>query len=87
MDLKDTYTLPEIEEIIAWFEARKETLPKEFRLDKAVFLPEFGETVKNLCMLARQQYGNPTFGAQIGMLFRIREKLQSEDKKESESPQ
>lgn len=87
MDLRDTYTLPEIEEIVGWFESHEKTLPREFHLEKAVFFPNFGETVKNLCMLAQQQYNNPTFGAQIGMLFRIREKLQSEDKETAENPQ
>lgn len=75
MELKSTYTDSEIDEITSWFSAHAAQLPARFSLDKATTYPDFKRTVSDLCMLARVQHANPAFGAQIGSLFRLRDKL------------
>lgn len=78
MEYKKTYTAEELRELIHWFEAHKEQLPETLRLDKSTFIPNFRLTAEYYISIARKHYANPTYGAQIWMLFRMRERLQEE---------
>lgn len=73
MELKQRYTEKEVTEIVSWFEQQKEQLPQSLRIDKTLNIPDLKRTVNDLCILAKKRYDSPTFSAQIGFLFTIRE--------------
>lgn len=78
MEYKKTYTTEELREVIHWFEERKERLPQSLRLDKGTFIPDLPLTAGYYVAIARKHYANPTYGAQIWMLFKMHDRLLEE---------
>lgn len=75
MEYKKIYAPEEINELVEWFRARLDKLPKSLRLDKATYIPDFPTTARSFMAIAEMHRENATYGAQIYMLFRMRDKL------------
>lgn len=75
MEYKKIYAPEEIKELLDWFQARLADLPGSLRLDQATFIPDFPATARSFMAIAEQHRENATYGAQIYMLFRMRDKL------------
>lgn len=79
MEYRKIYSSQELNELIAWFKQRMDRLPASLQLDAATFIPDFPATVSTYLAIVDAHKENPTYGAQIYMLFRMREKLQESD--------
>lgn len=75
MEYKKIYSPAELQELTDWFKARMDRLPASFRLDAATFIPDFPATVTTYIAIVDAHKENATYGAQIYMLFRMRDKL------------
>lgn len=77
MEYKKLYSQEEIDELIAWFEAHKEDLPKSLDVDKATHMADFRSTVKNYMDIARLHRENATYSGQIYFLFQMRDAVKA----------
>lgn len=75
MEYKKIYSPAELKELTDWFKERMDRLPASFRLDAATFIPDFPATVTTYIEIVDAHKENATYGAQIHMLFRMRDKL------------
>lgn len=75
MEYKKTYSPEELEDIISWTTTNMNRLPKSLQLDKATFIPDLKQTMKNYIEICQVHAENPTYGAQIRHIFMMREKL------------
>lgn len=75
MEVKKLFTPEELEELCAWFEARKERLPQELMVLPGCVTHELPKVVGYYIDIVRLHGANPTYTGQIRHLFLIREKL------------
>ncbi|MCF0235172.1 MAG: hypothetical protein HUK09_00345 [Bacteroidaceae bacterium] len=64
-----------LNELVAWFKARRETLPATLELGPGLNIEDLGATVDRYFDIVALHRENPTYGAQILHLFRMRERL------------
>lgn len=76
MDYKKHYTDKELRSVVEWFEQNMERLPQSLHVDKATFVPDLSRTVRFYFDIAREHKDNPTYAAQISLLFKIRQALE-----------
>lgn len=76
MKYKKHYTDKELRDVVGWFEQNMDRLPQSLHVDKATFLPDLGRTVRFYFDIARDHKDNPTYAAQIFLLFKIRKALE-----------
>ena len=77
MEYKKVYTDAELSELVAWFDARQDKLPKEFDLLPGVHISNMHDFILAEKEMIELHHDNPTYGATFCLLFRLREKLQA----------
>lgn len=77
---KPDFKKEEVEEVLAWFEARMDKLPKSMQLDAATKTDNLPLTVDHLMRVLSRHKNNfsVTFGGYMTMLLSIRQRLQKE---------
>ncbi|MEG2156935.1 MAG: hypothetical protein RRY07_04010 [Bacteroidaceae bacterium] len=75
MEYKKVYTPTELAELLDWFTQNREKMPQELKISKSTATSDLPNTVDSFLFLIEQNSTNPTFGAQIKILFEIKEKL------------
>ena len=78
MEYKKVYTDAELSELVAWFDARQDKLPKEFDLLPGVHISNMHDFILAEKEMIELHHDNPTYGATFCLLFRLREKLQAQ---------
>jgi len=78
MEYKKHYTDNELRELTVWYEQNMERLPSSLRVDKATYVPDLGRTVRFYFDIMREHKDNPTYAAQIFLLFKIRKVLEEQ---------
>lgn len=73
-EIKNTYTEPELNEMIEWFEGRK--LPKEMQINKAAKTLDLAFTVESCIMQAKQNLGNNKMQGPFRLLQQIRANIE-----------
>lgn len=73
MDYKKHYTVEELNDIISWFSIHKDHLPQSLQLDKATYIMDLKNTMVHFLDIIKKHKDNPTYAAQIYILFLIRE--------------
>lgn len=76
MDYKKIYTPDELRDVCEWMASHIPGFPESLQLDDATFIPDLHQTVEQLILLAKKHYNSPTYGGQLLLLFRIREKME-----------
>lgn len=76
MEYKVSYTKKELEELLLWFETRRDKLPKSFEYNKYIKMPDFSIVVSSIIDILNEVDGERVaFSGQLTMFFNIREKL------------
>lgn len=73
MEYKKVYTDAELSELVAWFDARQDKLPKEFDLLPGVHISNMHDFILAEKEMIELHHDNPTYGATFCLLFRLRE--------------
>lgn len=76
MEYKKHYTDKEVQTLSAWFEQHMDKLPQSLQVDKATYMPDLRRTVRFYLDIMKEHKDNPTYAAQIFLLFKIREMLE-----------
>lgn len=71
-------TQEEIQDVIAWFKARRDRLPKELEFMPSVRAANLPDVVEKYVEMAEKMADNPTYHGQIRHLLRMREALQAQ---------
>lgn len=79
MEYKKVYTPEELTDVCEWFKAHEAELPKELDLRPGVHIRDVKEFVISMNEVISLHAENPTFGANIRMLFQLRDKLEGRD--------
>jgi hypothetical protein len=74
-EYKVQYTKEEVDELIQWFEDRKESLPKTAKIGDYVSIDDLPTTLKALEYNARRNRENVVFSGLIHQLFLLRDEL------------
>ena len=75
MEYKKVYTPEELREIKTWYLEHMEELPTSLELNAATKIKNLKKTINAYFEMLDMHNENPTYGAQILHLFKIREKL------------
>lgn len=78
MEYKKHFSGEELNSLIAWFEAHKDRFPASLQVDKATFIPDLPHTVRLYYDIVNEHKDNPTYAAQIFLLFKIQKILQEQ---------
>lgn len=74
-EYKRLYTKEAIDDLLQWFAQRYDRLPERIALDDSTTVFGMPETARKLCEMVETNCENPTFGACIRHVFRLRERL------------
>lgn len=72
------YDSAELQELVQWFEQRRGQLPQSLSFNEGFKIPDLPTMVERYLELLPTVKENPTFGAQLHHLFRIRGMLQEQ---------
>ncbi len=72
---KPEFTKEEIQDLIAWFETRKDRLPATLQINRSSHTENLPHTVKRMIGVITEKGPTPTFSGYIAHLFLIRERL------------
>lgn len=77
---KPDFKKEEVEELLAWFEARMDKLPKTMKMDPATETDNLPLTVERLMKVLSRHKSNfsVTFSGYMALLLSIRQRLQDE---------
>ncbi len=75
MEYKKVYTPEELHEIKTWYQEHMEELPPSLELNAATNIKDLKKTIGAYFEMLNMHHENPTYGAQIHHLFKIRERL------------
>lgn len=78
MEYKKHYTEEELQKLSKWFEQHTDKLPASLRVDKATYVPDLKRTVRFYFDIAKEHKDNPTYAAQIFLLFKIKDVLEKQ---------
>lgn len=80
MEYKKHFTDSELSALVAWFKERMDALPQSLHVDKATFIPDLKHTVRLYFDIVAQHKDNPTYAAQIYLLYKIQKVLVEQEK-------
>lgn len=78
MEYKAQHTEEEFEEVIEWFKARLDRLPKDLWMNQATYIPELRVTVERYFDFVHAHHADKRFCGQLNHLFNMREVLQGQ---------